>query len=170
MLRDIDLLQTFDWIRLGFSISSVPKKFYEPGVPSLEKRLEALTKLHDKGIMTWVSMAPIIPKLVLTDLDSLFQKLKDAEVSAVTMGLLRFNGYEESKKMFEERSGKVAEEVMVGGKQIYQEIRSRAESYGLDVTGESLSWRPEDNSSATPPLNLLQSRENLFHIDGPEAR
>jgi len=152
VLRDMDLLQSLDWVRVGFSISSVPDRFYEPGVPSLEKRIEALSKLHDKGITTWVSMAPIIPKLLLTDLDQLFQRLKNVNVSALTLGLLRFNGYEESKKMFEERSGKTATDMMEDGKSIYQDIRSRAESYGLDVSGESLSWKPTEISDLTPSL------------------
>ena len=142
VLRDIDILREFDWIRVGFSISTVPTKFYEPGVPSLEKRLQALTELHDFGITTWVSMAPLIPKLIMTDLDLLFRSLKEVQVSTVTVGLLRFVGYEQSKQMFEERSGQSAEGLMEGGLTVRQQVISKATEYGLDTSGSSLSWSP----------------------------
>lgn len=152
VLRDLDVLNSFDWVRVGFSISSVSERFYEPGVPSVEKRLDALERLHDFGIKTWVSMAPIVPGLVLTDLDGLFKRMKRAHVSTVTMGLLRFNGYENSRKMFEERSGKSAEQVMQNGESVHKEIVAKAQSFGLDTSGSSLSWKQEDNSESGPSL------------------
>lgn len=143
VLRDLDILQSLDWVKVGFSISSVPTKCYEPGVPSVQKRIDALSRLHDAGIKTWVSMAPIVPSQILLDLDWLFRRLCEARVSAVTMGLLRFNGYEKSKEMFEERSGKKTSEVMENGSSIYDKIREKAKSYGLDTSGSSLSWEGE---------------------------
>lgn len=157
VLRDLDILRELDWLRVGFSISSVSSKFYEPGVPSIEKRLEALSRLHDCGITTWVSMAPIIPSLILTDLDWLFKKFREAHVSTVTLGLLRFNGYEKSKEMFESRSGKSALEVMENGRSIYQEIKAKAESYGLDVSGSRLSWRPERKIETVPSIESFSN-------------
>lgn len=153
VMRDLDVLNSLDWLRVGFSISSVSERIYEPGVPSVEKRLEALVRLHDCGIKTWVSMAPIIPSLVLTNLDWLFQKMKDAYVSTVTMGLLRFNGYEKSQEMFEERSGKTATEVMENGPSVYKEIVAKAESFGFDTSGSCLTWKPKDNSETGPSLD-----------------
>ena len=148
VLRDIDILREFDWIRVGFSISTVPTKFYEPGVPPLEKRLQAMAELHDFGITTWVSMAPLIPKLILTDLDQLFSSLKEAAVSTVTVGLLRFIGYEQSKEMFEERSGQSAESVMKGGLTVREQVISKATEYGLDTFGSSLSWSSGSDGAA----------------------
>ncbi|HYB04919.1 MAG TPA: radical SAM protein, partial [Nitrososphaerales archaeon] len=142
VLRDLDILHSFDWIRVGFSISSVSTRFYEPGVPSLEKRIEALAKLHDHGIGTFVSMAPIIPALILNDLDQLFDRLKGAGLSTISFGLLRFNGYEKSRQMFEERSGKNLSEVMAAGQSVYQEVKAKAMSHGLDTTGSIFSWDP----------------------------
>ena len=152
VLRDLDLLQKLEWVRVGLSISSVSTKFYEPGVPSVEKRLDALCKLHDKGIQTWVSMAPVVPTLILTDLDRLFQSFHDAGISALTVGLLRFNGYQKSQEMFEKRSGRSAGEVMEGGREIRQNILAKAQSYGLDTSGSSLSWDPPE-SPQTPSLD-----------------
>ncbi len=143
ILRDIDLLTQFKWLRVGFSITTVSTKFYEPGVPSLEKRLEALKKLHDHGITTWVSMAPIVPQLMLENMDALFQKIKHARVSTVTLGVLRFIGYEESRIMFEERTGKSAREVLQRGQEVREHLVERARAIGLDTSGACLAWKEE---------------------------
>jgi DNA repair photolyase len=149
VLRDMDVLKQLDWVRVGFSISTVPTRFYEPGVPSVDRRLQALYTLRDNGIKTWISMAPIIPSLVLTNLDWLFGRLQEAEISALGLGLLRFNGYEKSKEMFEERTGKTVPEVMSDGATVYQEISAKAKSYGLDTSGDSLAWRDSHEDAST---------------------
>jgi DNA repair photolyase len=145
VLRDIDIIRELDWVRVGFSISTVSTKFYEPGVPSIEKRLETLVELRDLGITTWVSMAPLVPKLILNDLDQLFRRLKEAKVSTVRVGLLRFVGYEKSKQMFEERSGQRVENLTEGGSTVHQQVIDKAKEYGLDTSGLSLSWYPRED-------------------------
>jgi DNA repair photolyase len=148
VLRDVDLLKKFRWARVGFSVSTVSNRFYEPSVPLLRGRLEALKKLHDQGITTWVSLAPILPRLILTDLDWLFKELNRVGVSAVSVGLLRFAGYEESKRMFELKTGFVSSEVVAGGNSVLKEILNLASHYGLDTSGRPLSWK-EDNTQPT---------------------
>ena len=157
VLRDLDILKRFSWARVGFSISSVPTKFYEPGVPSLERRLDALGKIHDAGIPTWVSLAPVIPKLIIPDLEWLFDEFKRVNVTTVTIGLLRFIGYNESKKMFEERSGHLAGEVMSGGEEVYQRIMEIAESRGIDTSGSCLSWNERSNGHGGSTLDSFTS-------------
>ena len=149
VLRDLDLLTQFKWLRVGFSITTVSTKFYEPGVPSLGKRLEALRKLHDLGITTWVSMAPIVPQLILEDMDALFQKIKNAGVDTVTMGILRFIGYEESRIMFEERTGKSARQILEKSEEIRQQLKEKAHAIGLDTTGACLSWNEQTTEGST---------------------
>ena len=104
-------------------------KFYEPGVPSLDTRLDTLGKLSDNGITTWVSMAPIIPQLILTDMRCAVSKNQKCWSRTVTLGILRFIGYEESRIMFEERTGKSAHEVMESG----QEVREQAKREGAII-------------------------------------
>jgi DNA repair photolyase len=162
VLRDLDLLQSLDWVRVGFSITSVSTRFYEPGVPSVERRVAALSELHDRGIVTWVSMAPIVPTQVLGGVDSLFEKLRAAGVSTVTMGLLRFNGYEKSRQMFEERSGKLASEVMEGGSGVYEQIKAKASSAGLDTSGSPLSWKPGKNPREMLPIESFAEQGEPF--------
>jgi DNA repair photolyase len=100
VLRDLDLLRKFESITVGVSITTVPVRRFEPGVPPLERRIDTLRKLRRGGIRTCVSLAPVIPQLMMVDLDELFKNLSDAGVSWVSFGLLRFIGYEESEKMF----------------------------------------------------------------------
>lgn len=66
VLRDIDLLRKFpnDRIEVGFSINTLDEKVrfaFEPGAPPIQRRLQALQKLHEAGIRTWVFIAPILP-------------------------------------------------------------------------------------------------------------
>jgi DNA repair photolyase len=149
ILRDLDLLKQFRWLRVGVSITTVPTKFYEPGVPSLDTRLQTLAKLSNNGITTWVSMAPIIPKIILTDMRVLLQRIKNAGVSTVTMGVLRFIGYEESRIMFEERTGQSARDILTDGRAVRQNLADMAREYGLDTTGSCLSWADTGNDIQT---------------------
>ena len=145
VLRDVDIIEKFSWIRVGFSISSVSDRFHEPGVVPIEKRLEAMSKLKDHGIATWVSLAPVIPGVPMIDLERLFQRMKEIGVSAVSTGLLRFNGYAESKKMFEERARMSASDAVRGGIEIMEKIHELAATYEVDDSDSLLSWRSADN-------------------------
>lgn len=151
VLRDLDLLKKFDWVRVGLSISTVPDRFYEPGVPSLERRIDVLKRLSSVGIQTWVSLAPIVPQLILTDLERLIEKLAEAGVSSVSPGILRFQGYEESKAMFERITGTPSAPLMRGGDETLARVQGLLRRYSLDRSDELLRW-----SAADEYLNLDQ--------------
>jgi DNA repair photolyase len=155
VMRDVDLLKRLRWARVGFSISSVSDPVYEPGVPSLEKRIAALRTLRSEGIKTWVSLAPIVPQLVLTKLGWLFRELAKARVSAISLGLLRFAGYEQSKAMFEERTGvEDANSLLAGGTQVREEARKLAERCGLDTSCACLEWTEKDEKELNAARDL----------------
>lgn len=64
ILRDIDILKSIENIEVGFSITIFNenyKKIFEPNSTNVIKRFEALKLLSEKGIKTWVFVAPIIP-------------------------------------------------------------------------------------------------------------
>lgn len=147
VLRDFDLLRRISWIRVGCSISSLSNKFYEPGVVSLSRRIETLRKLHENGITTWVSMAPIVPQIVLDDIGKLLRILKAAGVSCVTVGMLRFVGYEESRIMFEERAKVKAACVMSGEEEVHEKVRRLVAQQGLNKADSVLTW---DGRSSKP--------------------
>ena len=131
ILRDLDLLKRFEWIRVGFSISTACDRRYEPGVVPVERRVECLRKLSSIGIRTWVSMAPIIPRLILTDLEALMRKLREAGVSMVMPGLLRFQWYEESRRMFEGVTGEAWTNFLEDGGPTLERIRELIKTHGL---------------------------------------
>jgi DNA repair photolyase len=63
-VRDIELFKKHHDIEIGFSIttdSEETKKFFEPDSPSILSRVEALKKIHDAGISTYVFIGPMLP-------------------------------------------------------------------------------------------------------------
>lgn len=63
VLRDIELLEGRCDVEVGFTIicNWEAAQAYEPGAPSPQERMDALIKLHDKGIRTFVSIEPWLP-------------------------------------------------------------------------------------------------------------
>ncbi|MDA4125655.1 MAG: radical SAM protein [Thaumarchaeota archaeon] len=145
VLRDLELLRKFDWVKVGMSITTVPVRQFEPGVPPLERRIVTLRKLAEAGIRTWVSLAPVIPGIMMVDLDQLFEDLSDAGVSSVSFGILRFTGYEESKKMFEEAARMSTAEALVGRDDVVARLSDLVKRYGLESTDGSTEWKPKRN-------------------------
>jgi DNA repair photolyase len=146
VLRDVDLFKEFEWIRVGMSITSVPNKMFEPRVPPLERRLETLKQLSEEGITTWVSLAPIIPNLFMVDLEGLLRGLKDAGVKAIHAGMLRFEGYDTSRKMFEEKSGASYYGAILGSDSVMHKVNSLIVRYGFDTSPKIFEWRDKNTA------------------------
>jgi DNA repair photolyase len=145
VLRDIDLLRKLEWVRVGFSISSISGRLYEPGVVPVRRRVETLRRLSEAGVKTWVSMAPIVPGMGPFDVDALLGELKSAGVSSVTAGILRFQGYGESRRMFEEATGTSAASAMEGGEEMIAAVRRRVEAHGFEPAESFFHWRCADS-------------------------
>jgi DNA repair photolyase len=142
VLRDIDLLTKFEWARVGMSITTVPDRKFEPGVPPLERRIATLRRLHEAGIRTWVSLAPVIPGIMMVELDGLFRDLKQVGVSSISYGVLRFAGYEESKMMFEAAAQMTTEEALFGKDAVVARLDNLVRSYGMEPRDEFSGWKP----------------------------
>lgn len=143
VLRDLDLLRKLRWVRVGMSITTVPSRRFEPGVPPLNRRIDTLRSLADAGITTWVSLAPVVPGIVMVDLEELFEDLHDAGVSAVSFGILRFTGYEESKKMFEDAAQMTTAEALAGRDEAVKRLSDLVGRYGMERTAEEAWWKPD---------------------------
>lgn len=152
VLRDLDLLKKFRWMRVGFSISSVPGRTYEPGVAPVERRIETLRALGDAGIKTWVSMAPLVPGMMGIDVRDLLSKLRAAGVSSVSAGILRFQGYEKSREMFERVSGVPASELIQGGSEMAEAVRKLIDEFGFEHREGFFNWRPEGGMDEFLPI------------------
>jgi len=64
ILRDIDLLGKFKNAEVGFTITTADeriRKIFEPNTPSIKERIDALSRLHESGIKTFVMIAPVLP-------------------------------------------------------------------------------------------------------------
>lgn len=64
VLRDIDLITGWDGAEVGVSIGIVDDDFasaIEPGAPRPSRRFDALRRLTESGVDTYVMAAPIIP-------------------------------------------------------------------------------------------------------------
>ena len=64
ILRDLDVLQEFEHVEAGFTITTddeaVAKQF-EPGAPPIKQRIAALQKIRSAGIQTFAFIGPILP-------------------------------------------------------------------------------------------------------------
>jgi DNA repair photolyase len=149
VLRDLDLLTKFDWAWIGMSITTVPVRQFEPGVPPLQRRIATLKELARAGITTWVSLAPVIPGLMMVDLDRLFADLDDANVGWVTFGVVRFEGYEESEAMFEAAAGMSASQALAGREAVVARLSRLVRSHGMDTKDEMEEWKPGPNPSVS---------------------
>lgn len=141
VLRDLDLLKRFEWVEVGMSITTVPVRRFEPGVPPLRRRVDTLRRLHDAGLRTWVSLAPVIPGLVMVDLEELFEELSEAGVGSVSYSVLRFEGYEESRRLFEETARMSTSEALVGREEVSAKLSSLVAKYGMQHSHET-EWKP----------------------------
>ena len=66
VLRDIEILEKFKDIEVGFSITTADEKIreiFEPGASSIKERIRALDVLHSRGIKTFAMIAPILPRV-----------------------------------------------------------------------------------------------------------
>lgn len=141
VLRDLDLLREFDRVRVGMSITSVPTRRFEPGVPPLRRRIETLKRLSSTGIRTWVSLAPVIPGMVMVEFDELFRELSEAGVQSVGFGVLRFAGYEASRMMFEAATGMSAAEALEGREALVAKLSDLVRRYGMEPKDDTTEWR-----------------------------
>lgn len=142
VLRDLDLLKLFGWARVGMSVTSVPSRRFEPGVPPLERRVDTLRRLGEAGIATWVSLAPVIPGIVMVDFDKLFENLSRAGVSTVSFGILRFTAHEGSRELFEKTAAMSTSDALVGREATVSRLASLVRRYGMEPAVD-MSWKTE---------------------------
>ncbi len=64
VLRDIDILKRIRDIDVGITITTDDdriRKAFEPNAPSIKARVNALKRLHEDGIKTYVFIGPVLP-------------------------------------------------------------------------------------------------------------
>lgn len=159
VLRDLGILRSMKWVRVGCSISTASGRLYEPGVPPLERRLETLRALADAGIRTWVSLAPVVPGIVTMEVEGLLSRLRDAGVEVVTPGLLRFEGYDVSREMFERSTGIEAEKALEASEETIADVKKAVSRAGFKGASEFFRW---EGQGASPGLDGFVGRQWLL--------
>jgi DNA repair photolyase len=77
VIRDIELFRKLPAVRIGISMNTLDdgiRKKIEPRASSIEKRINALKKLHEAKINTWVFISPIFP--MITDFKAIINECK----------------------------------------------------------------------------------------------
>lgn len=75
--RDIDLIKTFPNPLVSWSINTLDENFKNDmdNAPSINKRIEAMKRIHAAGIRTTCFISPIFPEI--TDVFKIIEKIKD---------------------------------------------------------------------------------------------
>lgn len=89
--RDIDLLQQFERVAVGITITSLDgaaQRLLEPHAPSAEQRLRAIRELADSGISTYIFFGPILPGLEVDDAAGYVRRFADAGADELMVDML----------------------------------------------------------------------------------
>ena len=64
VVRDLDILTSSPDVEVGLSVTTADdavRKLFEPRAPAIEARIEAVGRLHEAGVKTFVMIAPLLP-------------------------------------------------------------------------------------------------------------
>lgn len=77
ILRDLDLLKSFNNVRVSFSVNTLDEKFKNDmdKASSIKRRLKAMKTLYREGIRTTCFISPIFPEI--TDVPSIIDETKE---------------------------------------------------------------------------------------------
>lgn len=75
VVRDLDVLSSFRNVSVGFSINTIDENFKDEmdEAPSIERRIEAMKRIHESGIRTTCFIAPIFPEI--TDVKAIIERV-----------------------------------------------------------------------------------------------
>lgn len=84
VLRDLEILESMKHrVDIGFTITTFSPEaqpFFEPRASAMKDRIEALRRLNESGLDTWVFIAPILPHVTEVALDEGLRQLAEAGV------------------------------------------------------------------------------------------
>ncbi len=122
VLRDIDLLKELK-SAVTMTITTLEEEKsqkLEPGAPSPERRLEAVSRLEDEGIPTGIRLDPIFPKLTENEIETIVKKASKAGAQHITTSTFkpRKDGWNRFKKSFPKTAEKVKTDYFDLGRKI----------------------------------------------------
>ncbi len=97
VLRDLDVLCEMKDVEVAFTITTLDesvRRVFAPHSSPVPRRIEALARLHEAGIRTWVFFGPALP--VFSDsekaIDAIFATLAQVGVSYILVDTLNLKG------------------------------------------------------------------------------
>lgn len=92
VLRDLDLLGRFSQVRVGLSVPTLDdeaRRLMEPHAPPIPARLEALSRLRDAGLTTFVNYSPAYPETNAVHMGDVAHAFREAGVRWVNTSYWR---------------------------------------------------------------------------------
>lgn len=129
ILRDLDILRRYSkLVDVGFTVTTMNNyREVEPKAPPPKARLEALRKLINEGIETWLFIGPIIPG-VTEDFEEIIREVSNIKARIV------YDKYRQYKTL-KYKSGDIKWWKGVKGK-----IEELCKKYSLECHEESEDW------------------------------
>ena len=95
VLRDIDLISQFSDAEVGMTIPTLNddvRKILEPHASSIRNRLNAIRKLNDYGIKTFIFFGPIYPTIKIDDVQHIVKQFSDTRTTKIIADSLHLKG------------------------------------------------------------------------------
>jgi len=133
VLRDIDLLKEMD-CEVGLTITTFnerARRIFEPNASSSEKRLEALKKLKDSGIKTYIFFGPVLPLISDENLEKTIKKFASVKPDYIyidKLNIKRSLHWKKIKNILEKNYPKFVEKwekILFSENDYYQTIKER---------------------------------------------
>ena len=98
VLKDLKLLQKLKDVEVGLTITSTDdaiSRYFEKNAPPVSARLNALKKLHDAGVETYVFIGHLLPHFITNtnELTKLFKSVHDVGVKEIFVEFLNLSSY-----------------------------------------------------------------------------
>lgn len=120
VVRDIDILEKSRCC-IAFTLTSLNEnitKKLEPGAPSPKKRIEAMKKLHEKGIPLTVRIDPVIPFINDEEIESVINAVSFVDHVTASTFKPRFDSWKRFTIVFPEISKKLKDQYFNQGEKI----------------------------------------------------
>ena len=97
VLRDLDVLREMKDVEVAFTITTLDdavRRVLEPGASPVQQRIDALARLHEAGIRTWVFFGPALPVFSDTEeaVDAFFAAMAEVGAGHVLVDTLNLKG------------------------------------------------------------------------------
>ncbi len=91
VVRDADIIKKFSRAAVGMTVTTLDEedtRLLEPGAPSVKKRIDAVRKLSEEGIYTYIFFGPVFPDMEVDDVGRYVQTFIDAGAKEIMIDSL----------------------------------------------------------------------------------